>query len=294
VVSGGKHFFSCFLPINYLIRISSSATLSLAFAFSPTHDLQLEHFGRAWQTRPVTGWSFSPHQRGELVSRFAKSKQGRAFLTGGRTTNPLTRALRESFRTERPMLSEVLIFLKDHLNAHLTVKSGVNSIESVEPLVGFIDGEKMDSIGFKINAVSALLINVEEEKTLRTADPYLRSSTAGGKLNVQPDIRLNLYVLFVARFKQYEQGLSYLSLIIRYFQNHRIFNHQNAPALSEEIEQLVMELTTLPLAEQNDLWNALRTTYHPSVLYKVKTVIVSDDEAQPLPAINERDLRASP
>jgi hypothetical protein len=98
---------------------------------------------------------------------------------------------------------------------------------------------------------------------------------------------LNLYVLFVARFKEYQDALYNLSRIIRYFQSHRLFNAQNAPALPEGIDQLVLELTTLPFAEQNEVWNALRTTYHPSLLYKVKMVVFQEEEVMALPATQE-------
>jgi len=186
------------------------------------------------------------------------------------------------------MISKALVFLKNQLNAHLNVKSGTLH-GTAEEVVVFVDDDKMDPINFKVQAVSALLINIEEEKTLRDPDRYACRSTDGDPQKTQPDIRLNLYVLFAVRFKQYEDGLSNLSLIIRYFQQHRVFNHQNAPELSDDIEQLVMELITLPLPEQNDLWNALRTTYHPSVLYKVKMVVIRDEEVVATPTVNKTD-----
>ena len=191
------------------------------------------------------------------------------------------------------MISEVLIFLKNHLNAHLNVSSGLSHGESAEDKVVFLNGEKMDPITFKLGAVSALLINIEEEKTMRPPEPYTAVSANGTQRKVQPDIRLNLYVLFVARFKQYEQGLSYLSRIIQHFQNHRVFDNHNAPELNENIERLIVELVTLPFSEQNELWNSLRTTYHPSVLYKVKMVILRDEEATTMTEIKERILRIS-
>jgi len=194
------------------------------------------------------------------------------------------------------MISKVLVFLKNQLNAHLRVQSGTLPGASVEDKVVFIEDDKMDPISFKVGAVSALLINIEEEKKLRPPNRYSRTATNGDPQRVQPEIHLNLYVLFAVRFNQYEQGLSYLSLIIRYFQNHRVFNHQNSPDLSDDIEQLVMELITMPLSEQNDLWNALRTTYHPSVLYKVQMVVVRDEEAVATPPVKDakRDIGRSP
>jgi hypothetical protein len=192
------------------------------------------------------------------------------------------------------MIGEVLSFLRNHLNTHLNVRSGLRPGENAEEAkdkVVFIEGEKMDPITFELGAISVLLINVEEEKTLRSPDPYTALSADGTQQKVQPDIRLNLYVLFVARFKEYEQGLNYLSRIIQHFQNHRIFDNQNAPELKENIERLIVELITLPFSEQNELWNSLRTTYHPSVLYKVKMVVLKDEEAPTMAKIKEIDVK---
>lgn len=191
------------------------------------------------------------------------------------------------------MISDILIFLKNRLNAYLQTKWGWNPEESREDHVVFIDGERMDPLTFQLGAVSTLLINIEEENVLRLPDPYMRVSPDGIREQVQPDIRLNLYVLFVARFKQYEDALHYLSVIIQYFQNHRVLNHHNAPELDERIEKLVIELITLPFAEQNEVWNALRTTYHPSVLYKVKMVVFRDEDAEIVTAMGDQNLRIS-
>jgi hypothetical protein len=58
----------------------------------------------------------------------------------------------------------------------------------------------------------------------------------------------------------------------------------------------VLELITLPLARQKDLWNALRTTYQPSVLYKVRLMVDRDEPTTAVQPIRELDLslRSSP
>ncbi|MBN2133897.1 MAG: DUF4255 domain-containing protein [Sedimentisphaerales bacterium] len=56
-------------------------------------------------------------------------------------------------------------------------------------------------------------------------------------------------------------------------------HHQNAPDPSDRIEPLIMELTVLSFCRQNGMWNALRTTYRPSVLYRVKMVAFRDEDA---------------
>ncbi|MGB1017185.1 MAG: DUF4255 domain-containing protein [Nannocystaceae bacterium] len=191
------------------------------------------------------------------------------------------------------MIREALTFLKDHLNGHLSAQSGL-SLGEIEDRVVFLDGEKIDPITFKLGAITCLMINVEEERTLRAADPYVRVDADGARQRVQPDIRINLYVLFVARFSQYEQGLSYLSRIIEHFQVHRVFDHQNSPELSPRIERLILELQTQSFSEQNEIWNALRTTYHPSMLYRVRMLVLRDDIASATPAVSDKEVAVTP
>lgn len=191
------------------------------------------------------------------------------------------------------MIGEVLVLLRDLLNSYISVKSGWVPGDPAEGKVVLLDGEKTDPIGFKLGAVTCLLVNIEQENTLRPADPYRRTLADGAILRVQPEIRLNLYVLFVASFKQYEQGLDYLSLIIHYFQAHRVLDHQNAPNLSDRIDSLILELVTLPTSEQNEIWSSLRTAYRPSVMYRVRMVVLGDEDSLPVSEVEEKTFRVT-
>lgn len=188
------------------------------------------------------------------------------------------------------MIHEVFGLLKDQLNAYLQIRSGVSSGAPVDSKVDFI--ESTEGTVFPANKISMLLVNVQEETTLRPPDLYAVVSADGTRRKVQPEIRLDLYVLFVAGFTKatYQEGLKNLSLVIQYFQNHRVIDHHNTPGLHESIEQLILELVTLPLSQQNEVWNALRTPYHPSVMYRVKMVIFRDDEATTAPEIKQQNI----
>lgn len=188
------------------------------------------------------------------------------------------------------MLNDAVVFLKDCLNTYVKTRSGVGS--SSEDTVVFLEDKDME-IAFKENAVSVMLINIEEEKTLRNADPYIRHDSNGKQHKINPDIRLNLYILFVARFKNYDDALKQLSWIIQYFQTNRIIDHQTAPQLHADIDQLILELITLPFAEQNEVWNSLRVAYHPSVLYKVKMLVFRDENEVDVSEISQKELRTS-
>ena len=121
------------------------------------------------------------------------------------------------------MIADALSFLRRSLDAHLrTAMDGVAADPAADRVV-FIDGEQLDPLHFKPDAVTALLINVEEERVLRPADPYLRRGAEGQALRVQPDIRLVLHLALVASFKQYELSWTALSRLIEYLQSLRVF-----------------------------------------------------------------------
>lgn len=177
------------------------------------------------------------------------------------------------------MIADVLVFLRKHLDDHLRIAVGGSPDDPIGDRVVFIDGEHMDPLSFKLGAVTQLLINVEEERVLRPADLYSRRSQDGTPQRGQPDLRLTLYVLFVARFKQYDAAWQHLSKIIEHFQTIRLFESQTSPELPAGVEKLVFELVTLRFAEQNEIWGALRTTLHPAVLYRVKLLRLRDAQA---------------
>ena len=183
------------------------------------------------------------------------------------------------------MIDEALTFIKDHLNEHMRGSDG----DSSEDRVVFVDGEKLDPITFRLNAISLLLVGMEEERTLKTPQPNMRMAPDGTPRRVEPDIRLMLYILFVARFKNYEQSLKNLSRVIQHFQRFPVFDAQNAPVLSPRVGRLVTEMVSLSFSELDQVWNALRTTYHPSVVYKVSMLIFRDEGVRPLPEITHAD-----
>lgn len=172
------------------------------------------------------------------------------------------------------MIDEVLVMLKEKLNNYFKLK-----VSSPEDKVAFLDGSKMDPISFPINNVVPVLINVEEEKTLRPPNRYEGVLQNGIRTNILPSISINLSVLFVCKFSDYEQSLKFLSLVIKFFQRNQVFNQQNSPSLNPEIEKLKVELMTVSASQKNEIWSSLRTTYLPSVLYKISLLVFHDEES---------------
>jgi hypothetical protein len=174
------------------------------------------------------------------------------------------------------VIGKVLVFLRKRLDDYLRLELGGVLEDPVADKVVFIDGDKMERISFQEGAVSELLINIEEERLLRAADPYMGVREDGRPLRKHPDLRLTLYVLFVARFKQYDLAWDHLTKVIECLQSNPTFDSINSPELPAGIDKLTLELMSQTFAEQNDIWNALQTTYHPSALYRARLVILRD------------------
>lgn len=173
------------------------------------------------------------------------------------------------------MMHTVLGVLKEQLNEYFKIKTAIDG-----DLVKFLDSGANDPIAFTNNAVTPFLINVSEDRVFRKADQYSGVLQNGIRTQTNPEIRIELLVLFVSKFSDYSQALNFLSYVIKFFQVNRIFNQKNSPELSgENIEKLILELVTLPLEEQNQVWHSLNTSYLPSVLYKIRVLSFIDDES---------------
>ncbi len=190
------------------------------------------------------------------------------------------------------MIDQALSFLKDELNLRLKGSAAVppESSDTERDAVVFIDGDSLDPIAFQVGAVTALLVNIEHERLLRAAEPYRRTSPDGAPQRVSPEVRIDLSVLFVARYKQYVQALKVLSGVIGFFQEHPAFLRGEYPQLPDGIEKLLVEPVTLAFAAQNEVWNALRSTYQPSLLYRVRTLVFQDPQPVPAPVIDATGL----
>jgi hypothetical protein len=180
------------------------------------------------------------------------------------------------------MLHEIFGFLKDQLSQYLKYHDAVQ-----EERVVFREKDKFD-LSFTNNAITLLLVNLEEENTLRPDELYVQTRKDGTRVSVNPELRLNLYILFVSRFSDYEESLKYLSYVIKFFQSNRVFTHDAFPGLSDNIDRVIMELVTVPFSDQNEIWSVLKTGYEPSALYKVKMLIFEDEEPEPTTMVSEQ------
>ncbi|CAM3704593.1 hypothetical protein VA7868_01499 [Vibrio aerogenes CECT 7868] len=86
---------------------------------------------------------------------------------------------------------------------------------------------------------------------------------------------LTLSVVIAANFSGagYTDGLKILSHLFAFFHRNPVLNHQNAPDLPAHIEQIAMEMESIPGNELSHMWSMLGSKYLPSAVYRVRLVV---------------------
>jgi hypothetical protein len=132
------------------------------------------------------------------------------------------------------------------------------------------------------------LVNIEEEKHLKSP-PKTNEISAHVLAKQNPEIHINLYALFTAFSSHYETSLGIISDVIGFFQSKPLFNRSNTPSLDTKIEKIIADLCSLSFEQQNHLWSSMGAKYMPSVLYKLRMLIIDEelikDKAKPVTEI---------
>jgi hypothetical protein len=170
------------------------------------------------------------------------------------------------------MIDIALQFLRAELNTFLLTATGSDRIK-VE-LSSVVDDT--GKYAFAQDLIGASIINIEEERTVKTHLPqyaYLN----GQHVISEPDLKLNLYLLFAANFKVYNEALKYLSYILIYFQSHPSFTQEEFPGFDSRIEKLILELQSPTFEQWNQIWGFNGGKQLPSIMYKLRMVILQPD-----------------
>jgi hypothetical protein len=169
------------------------------------------------------------------------------------------------------MLDLAVTFLVSELNSYLVARTGTD-FGSAEASLIVDDAGKW---GIKEDRLGVALVNVDEERVHRGQLPE-SVLVDGQTVTRQPALRLNLTVIVAANFQVYEMGLKYLGLVLTFFQAHPTFTTEQFPSLGGAIERLNVELQSLSFEQLNQVWAVIGGKQLPSVIYKVRTVVLQD------------------
>ena len=123
---------------------------------------------------------------------------------------------------------------------------------------------------FLNDRVVVTLINIEEDRVLHNS--YASQSAAGTAS--QPRQKLSLYCLFSMPFEPYSRSLQFLSLVMDFFYHQpriALAPYLGSADVSGQIpENVEIELISLTLEQQYQLWSLLGCKQLPSALYKIR------------------------
>ena len=170
------------------------------------------------------------------------------------------------------MLFETLNFIVEEFNGYLE-RLDKTSYTLIMGNIALQDGQGGGNAEDVDDKMVLSLINVEEEKTLKN-EPTTRR--AGAEVVTQnAPLFLNLYLLFSSNIQNYQEALKYLSLVLQFFQQKKVFTSNDSPGLAEaNIEKLSFEIFDLSFEQTNNLWGVLGSKLVPSILYKVRMISV--------------------
>ena len=176
------------------------------------------------------------------------------------------------------MIDKALEILANSIESYLVTLPELNiSSQDTVHLTNIVKAD--GNIDIPADSLGLSLVNVEEERVVKDQQAYKAAADGRRVAHVNPELKLNLYILIVANFNTYETGLKFLSGAIRFFQSKYVFTGENTPDLDPSIQKLIVDLFPLNFEQQNHLWGALGAKYLPSVMYKVRLLTIQEAQA---------------
>lgn len=182
------------------------------------------------------------------------------------------------------MVYEALQILVNELNIYFQqhIEHVVDDIVVLDN-IALADSESEIANNMK-NKVVVSLLTIDEETTLRNFPNQSRGNNQTEYYN--PEVNLNLYVLFSANANLYKDSLIYLSKTIEFFQAKNVFT-QNNSSYTENLFaynptnsfKFSMELYTPNFEDLNYIWGTLGGRQFPSALYKLALVSIAGNRA---------------
>ncbi|MFO1337717.1 MAG: DUF4255 domain-containing protein [Burkholderiaceae bacterium] len=175
------------------------------------------------------------------------------------------------------MLDAALNHLAGEVSAFLSrqTEGGVGTEVHVAPVAGD-DGQW----ALPVNSLGLTLFQIDEERPLRGAPTPERVVLGGREIAVPPELRLNATVLVSARFANYQLALRRLTQVLGYFHGHPLFIPAESPGLPTGIERLSVDLLSHGPEQTHQLWACLGARHLPSVVYRLRMVLMLDAPAR--------------
>lgn len=168
------------------------------------------------------------------------------------------------------MIDIALKFLKDFLTQEIgTPKTELGNIAKENELTA--------------DKIYLSLIHVEEEKILKEVNHQRRlNSNPNVYTTINPELHLNLYVLVTYNYtgNKYDEALKQLGKVITVLQGKNVFTKPDfMNSAYFPLDQIVVDLYTQTLDQNNSMWQVLGDKLSPSLLYKMRVIGIQANRA---------------
>jgi Pvc16 N-terminal domain len=169
------------------------------------------------------------------------------------------------------MIENAFLLLQKELQEHLQVTDASTTviIDNIA-MLGTASGDSLS------NSIVLTLVNTEERAALKWQNILRRFLGLNTSVGTTRD-PLNLYILFTSNYAgiSYQNGLSRLDHIIRFFQNKTLFSASpvGTTATANTVNlRFTLEYYRLGFKRANQLWGSLGGRQMPFVMYKLRFV----------------------
>ena len=95
---------------------------------------------------------------------------------------------------------------------------------------------------------------------------------------------LNIYIVIAASYTNYNESLQFIFNAITFLKQNTIFIPSETNELNKTIDKIIIEMVTIPMENVDHLWSALKASYMPSAVYKVRILYNNPLAGEQIPA----------
>lgn len=178
------------------------------------------------------------------------------------------------------MIDVALELVRNQLNDFVVNSLQIPGDEDRVHLCPIVDEAGRTAI--PINSLGLSLINLQED---RVNQPSSSKKIKDSVTYLNTPSKITVYAILATNFSQYSEALKTLACVIEMIQSKPVLNPHNAPEMNKKLNNIILEICSYRLEELKDIWSFLGGRYHPSLVIKIKGIVV---DAQQVQAIGSR------
>jgi len=160
------------------------------------------------------------------------------------------------------MINDALIFIAKEMNDYFRDVVGISEDCVIVSAITNRDGT------ITVNTENKIVItvaNIEADIIKNNIGIHNRSlPDAAGVEN------LNIYIVIAASYTNYNESLQSIFNAVTFLKQNTIFIPSETNDLNKAIDKIIIEMVNIPMENVDHLWSALKSSYIPSAVYKVR------------------------